>query len=67
MKRERGWFQIGAGLVLFLSFVVVLAGCAKVTVQCTPPNAMSQDSTPPTGVCGKNAYGKCMKNAFCTC
>jgi hypothetical protein len=27
MKKERGWFQISAGLVLFLSFVV-LVGCS---------------------------------------
>jgi len=30
MKRERGWFQIGAGLVLFLS-VVVLPGWGACT------------------------------------
>ena len=48
MKRERRWFQIGAGLVLFLSFVV-FAGCAKVYVNCPPPEAMKDNNTPPTG------------------
>ena len=42
MKKERGWFQIGLGLVLFLSFGVGLAGCAKLKCglnadhSCTP-------------------------------
>ena len=44
MKRERGWFQVGARLVLLLSFVA-FAGCAKVYVNCPP----SDNDSPPTG------------------
>ncbi len=29
MKKARGWFQTGVGLVLVLSFAVGLGGCAK--------------------------------------
>ena len=67
MKRELGWFQIGTGLGLFLLCVVALAGCAKVTVQCTPPNAISTGEPPPTG-CGKDRHGNCIPiPGVCTC
>jgi hypothetical protein len=29
MKRTGGWFQIGLGLILFLSLAIGLSGCMK--------------------------------------
>lgn len=68
MKRENGLVQFGAGLVLFLSFVLVLPGCAKVYVECAPPNAMNEDG-PPGGVsCKLKPGGGCMSIPVgCTC
>jgi hypothetical protein len=68
MKRERGWFQVGAGLGLFLSFVLVLPGCAKVTVQ-TAPSGTKDITNPPTGSCQMHADGHCKKPfvGSCTC
>jgi len=65
MKRERGWFQIGAKLVLLLSFVV-FAGCAKVYVNCPPSEAMRDNNAPPTGKCPV-VGGVCRKQSWCTC
>lgn len=61
MKRYRGWFQIGAGLVLFLSFVV-LEGCAKVYVNCAPSETLRDNNTPPPGgwPCKRDAQGHCI-------
>lgn len=68
MKRERGCLQVGAGLGLFLSFVLVLAGCAQVTVLCAPSEAIGNNDPPPTGrVCAKDGQGNCMKRWYCTC
>ena len=50
MMKERRWFQIGTGLGLFLLCVVALAGCAKVYVNCPPPEAMRDNNSPPTGM-----------------
>ena len=66
MKRERGWFQVGAGLGLFLSFVLVLPGCAKVYVN-SAPSEITDGGAPPTGYCQINADGHCNKPAFGTC
>ena len=67
MKKERRWFQIGAGLGLFLSFVV-FAGCAKVYVNCAPSEAMRDKNAPPTGGwCTEDKDGHCVKRGLCTC
>lgn len=65
MKRERGWFQIGAGLGLFLSFVLVLPGCAKVYVECAP--SADNDGSPTGRKCATDSKGECVKRWNCTC
>jgi hypothetical protein len=66
MKRERGWFQIGAGLALSLLFLMVLPACkpliqVTVAAQCGP-EAMKDENSPPKGKpCKMNpATGGCM-------
>ena len=44
MKREHGWFQIGSGLVLLLSFVVTLAGCTTWTCGKNPDGSCKVNS-----------------------
>jgi len=66
MKMERVWFQLSIRAVIFLSFVVILTGCAKVTVQSAPSEA---NITPPTGTCYTAPDNHCMKptSGTCTC
>ena len=76
MKKERGWFQLGAGLILSLLFLMVLPACKpliEVTVraQCTPQAAMIEDNSLPTGsewTCPtRKPAGQCIKINNCTC
>ena len=64
MKKERGWVQVGAGLGLFLSFGLILPGCAKVYVECAP--SADNDGTP-TGRCAVDGKGNCIKRWNCNC
>ena len=68
MKRGRGWFQIGSGLVLSLLFLMVLQACSTPLIQVTvraqygPSAAMTDNnSPPPTGGCpnGRWPNGSC--------
>ncbi len=59
MKMEYRWFQVGARSVLFLSSVVVLAGCSKVNVQC-PPSTETEFMMLMKMTCKKDDAGKCI-------
>lgn len=74
MKRERGWFQIGTGLGLFLLCVVALAGCVKVIVHTAPSEASSftreNGDDPPMGLsCPVLDSSHCgrLSNSDCSC
>ena len=56
MKKARGWFQPGVGLVILLSFVGALAGCAEHKAY---PCALDEQRKI---TCAKYTDGSCMKH-----
>lgn len=70
MVTKRGWLQFGSKLLFPLSIIVILTGCAKVTIQCPPSTAMGVNTdTPPTGRFCMIVDGQCKapKRGTCTC